>query len=162
MLWLWVRRRVLVPLRQALKNGISHKRLATSLALGVIIGLIPFYGFTTILVGVVAIALRLDFVIMQIIHYIVLPLQIALLIPFFKAGSFFITKNSVEFSLREYITLFKSDFWLAFGEFWKINLSAIIIWGIISIPLFILLHKIFFESIKRIAPVIVPKHFGKV
>lgn len=160
MMWSWIKRKVLVPIRVALKNGISQKRIAVSLALGITVGLIPFYGLTTILIGLIALALRLDMVIMQVVHYIVHPIQIALLIPFFKAGNFVFTKSTVDFSVREYITYFKSDFWLAFGDFWKLNLSAIAVWIVISIPLFYLLYMGFMYSIKRYATVLVRKPSG--
>lgn len=146
-----------MPLRIALKNGISHKRLAVSLALGVTIGLIPFYGMTTLLVGVVAFALRLDFIIMQVVHYIVQPVQIALLIPFFKAGNHFLIKDSVDFTVKEYISYFKADFWMALGDFWKLNLSAIIIWMIIAIPLSYLLYHGFITAIRKYAPLVLRK-----
>lgn len=161
MMWLWIKRRVLVPIRTALKNGISQRRLAVSLSLGITIGLIPFYGLTTLLVGVIAWALRLDMVIMQAVHYIVHPIQLALLIPFFKAGNFFIAKDTVDFSVREYISYFRSDFWLALSDFWKLNLSAILIWGIIAIPLSYLLYQAFIYSLRRFAPALVRKRHGR-
>lgn len=160
-MWLWIKRKVLVPIRVALKNGISQKRLAVSLSLGIIVGLIPFYGLTTLLVGLLAVALRLDFVIMQVVHYIVHPIQLALLIPFFKAGNFLFARSDIDFSVREYISYFKSDFWLAFADFWKLNLSAIVVWMVISIPLFYLLYIGFMYSLKRYATVLVRKPFGK-
>ena len=145
----WMKRKVLLPIRKALKNVISQKRLAVSMALGITIGLMPFYGITTILVGAIAYTLRLDFVIMQVVHYIVHPIQLALIIPFFRAGNFFIGKNSVDLTIGEYITSFKSDFWMALSEFWKMNLSAIIIWGLLAIPLSYGLYYLFFYSLKR-------------
>ncbi len=161
-MWLWIKRKVLVPIRVALKNGISQKRLAVSLSLGIIVGLIPFYGLTTLLVGLLAFALRLDFVLMQVVHYMVHPIQLALLIPFFKAGNFLFARTDIDFSVREYISYFKSDFWLAFADFWKLNLSAIAVWMVISIPLFYLLYIGFMYSLKRYATVLVRKPFGKV
>lgn len=151
----WIKRRVLLPIRRALKNGLSQKRLAVSLALGITIGLIPFYGVTTLLVGVVAYALRLDFIVMQAVHYIVHPIQIALIIPFFKVGNLFIGDNEVSFTLAEYIALFKSDFWLALSELWKLNLLAIIVWGLIAIPMFYGLYYFFIYSIKRYAHLLI-------
>ena len=151
----WMKRRVFLPIRKALKNGISQKRLAVSLALGITVGLMPFYGVTTLLVGALAYALRLDFVIMQVVHYIVHPIQLALIIPFFKAGNFFIGQENIEFTVREYISLFKSDFWLALNELWKLNLLAIIIWGFLAIPLFYGLYRFFIYSIKRYAHLLV-------
>jgi uncharacterized protein (DUF2062 family) len=160
-MWRWIKRRILLPIRLALKNGISQKRLAVSLALGITIGLIPFYGITTILVGIIAVALRLDFVVMQVVHYAVHPVQLLLLIPFFKAGNHLIAKETVDFSVSEYFHLFKSDFWFALNEFWKINLSAIVIWIIIAIPLFIGLYHAFHYSIIRYSHLLLPARHRK-
>ena len=99
---------------------------------------------------------------MQVVHYAVQPIQIALLIPFFKIGNHLIVKDSVNFTFSEYIGLFKSDFWTALGEFWKLNLSAIIVWMIVAIPLSILLYRGFIYSIRRFAPVLVHRPFGRV
>lgn len=161
-MWRWMKKKVLLPIRLALKNGISQKRLAVSLALGITIGLIPFYGVTTLLVGIVAIALRLDFVIMQVVHYVVHPVQLLLLIPFFKAGNLLIAKNTVDFSISEYFALFRENFWFALSELWKINLSAVVVWFIISIPLSYGLYYAFHYSIKRYARVLVRTPRGKV
>ncbi len=150
-MWRWIKRKVLLPIRLALKNGISQKRLAVSLALGITIGLIPFYGITTLLVGIVAISLRLDFVVMQVVHYVVQPFQIILLVPFFKAGNLFMGDGTVDFTVSEYFLLFKENFWYALSELWKVNLSAIIIWMIVAIPLAYGLYHVFHFSIRRYA-----------
>jgi uncharacterized protein (DUF2062 family) len=160
-MWGWIKNKIVEPIKRALKNGISHKRLAVSLALGITIGLIPFYGLTTILVGAVAVALRLDFVIMQAIHYVVHPIQIALFIPFFKAGNVLFPLSNVNLTFKEYVAYFKSDFWLAFSDLWKLNLSAIVVWAILAIPLSYILYYTFFHSIRRFVPVKVQKPFCK-
>lgn len=160
-MWVWIKNKVIEPIKNAFKSGISHKRLAVSLALGITLGLIPFYGLTTVLVGVVAVALRLDFVVMQAVHYVVHPIQIALIIPFFKAGNFFFPLHGMEFTLKEYIAYFKTDFWLALNDLWKVNLSAIVVWAVIAIPVSYLLYYAFFHSIRRFAPVRVQKPFCK-
>jgi uncharacterized protein (DUF2062 family) len=136
----WARRRFVFPLIKAIKAGISIERLAVSLALGITIGLIPLYGFTTLIVGCIALSLRLNFVAMQVAHYVVHPIQIALLIPFLKLGDAIIRSSGISFSVKQYIQLFRTDFWGAVHELWLINLSAVIIWMIIAVPLFILLY----------------------
>jgi uncharacterized protein (DUF2062 family) len=136
----WVKRRFVFPLFKAIKAGISIERLAVSLALGITVGLIPLYGFTTLIVGCIALSLRLNFVAMQVAHYIVHPLQIALLVPFLKLGDAILKCSDISFTVKQYIHLFKTDFWGAVHELWLVNLSAIIIWMIIAIPLFILLY----------------------
>lgn len=136
----WVRRRFVFPLTKAIKAGISIERLAVSLALGITVGLIPLYGFTTLIVGCIALSLRLNFVAMQAAHYIVHPIQIALLVPFLKLGDAIMKSADISFSVKQYIHLFRTDFWGALHELWLVNLSALFIWLILAIPLFFLLY----------------------
>jgi uncharacterized protein (DUF2062 family) len=136
----WVKRKFLFPLIKAVRAGISIEKLAVSLALGITVGLIPLYGFTTLIVGFIALSLRLNFIAAQIAHYIVYPLQVALLVPFLKLGDAIIKCSDISFSVKQYAHLFKTDFWGALHELWLVNLSAVIIWLIIAVPLFILLY----------------------
>jgi len=153
----WGIRKILIPIKKTLKKGVSVEKLSASLALGVAIGLIPLYGFTTFLVGVIALSLRLDFVAMQIAHYIVYPLQIALLVPFLKLGDILIYKSEFTFTVHQYLQYFRTDFWSALHDFWLINLSAVFIWLIVAIPLFIVLYYILGFLIRKYFP----KHIRK-
>jgi len=94
----------------------------------------------------------LNFIAMQVAHYIVHPIQIALLIPFLKLGDSVVKDTDVNFSVHQYIGLFKMDFWGTLREFWLINLSAIAIWFIISIPLSIGLYFLIKRAIRRYLP----------
>lgn len=123
--------------------------MSISLALGITVGLIPFYGVTTILVGIIAVSLRLNFIAMQIAHYIVHPIQIALIIPFFRLGSTVMNGSDVSFTVKQYLHSFKVDFWGALKELWMVNLSAIAVWLIISIPLSFLLYFLLRRLIKK-------------
>ena len=67
----WARRKFLHPLKEAIKQGISAERLSVSLALGITLGLIPLYGITTILVGAIALSLRLNFFAMLFIFFFI-------------------------------------------------------------------------------------------
>jgi uncharacterized protein (DUF2062 family) len=145
-------RKFLEPLRKAIKEGISVERLSVSLALGVTVGLIPLYGITTLLVGCIAFSLRLNFIAMQVAHYIVHPIQIALLVPFLKLGDSVVKDAEVSFTVDQYIALFKMDFWGTLREFWLINLSAIGIWFILSIPLSIGLYFLIIRAIRKYLP----------
>ena len=148
----WAKRKFLEPLKNIIKQGISIERLSVSLALGVTVGLIPLYGITTLLVGFIAFSLRLNFMAMQIAHYIVHPIQIALLVPFLKLGDSVVKTSSASFTVHQYIEFFKADFWGALHKFWLVNLSAIGIWFIVSIPLSLGLYFLIFRIIRRYLP----------
>ena len=149
----WIRfgrRKFTGNIRNYLKQGISHHRLALSLSLGITIGIIPFYGLTTFIISLIVIGLRLNFAAAQLAHYIVHPIQIALFVPFFKLGELF-HNDALPGSIKQFIHLIKTDFWGTVHDFWMANLSAIAIWLIIAIPLGIILYRIFRQSIKRYA-----------
>ncbi len=150
----WTERKFVSPIRTAIKEGISIERLSVSLALGITVGLIPLYGTTTVIVGLIALSLRLNFVAMQIAHYIVHPIQIALLIPFLKMGDTLLKGNEVSFTVHQYIQLFKTDFWATLKDLWLVNLSAVGIWLILSVPLFLALYYLLVYTIRKYKPIL--------
>jgi uncharacterized protein (DUF2062 family) len=70
-----------------LRQGISPRRLALTLALGFAIGCIPVVGVTTTLCVVVAFALRLNFPVIQVANWAAAPLQLVLIVPFVRLGA---------------------------------------------------------------------------
>lgn len=69
-----------------LKDESSMEKLAVSLALGAVLGVFPVVGVPTFLCGAVATVWRLNFPALQLMNYVVYPLQIALLWPFTRFG----------------------------------------------------------------------------
>jgi len=69
-----------------LRQGISPRRLAVSLALGFAIGCIPVVGIPTLVCAVLALALRLNLPAIQAANYAVMPLQLFLIVPFVRLG----------------------------------------------------------------------------
>ena len=82
----WWQRRVVAPIVQQLRQGITPQKIALTLALGGVLGIFPILGATTLLCGIAGVWLRLNQPIIQLVNYLVYPLQIALLIPFYRAG----------------------------------------------------------------------------
>src|SRR6266849_8504129 len=79
-------RRLLRPILALLRQGVTPQKMALSLALGGALGVFPALGCTTLLCTIVAIVLRLNLPAIQIVNYFVYPIQIALLLPFFRLG----------------------------------------------------------------------------
>jgi uncharacterized protein (DUF2062 family) len=67
-------------------QGISPSRLALTLALGFAIGCNPVLGVSTALCTVLALAFRLNLPAIQAANYAVMPLQLALIVPFARLG----------------------------------------------------------------------------
>jgi uncharacterized protein (DUF2062 family) len=74
-----------------LRQGISPRRLALTLALGFAIGCLPVLGITSLLCTALALALRLNLPAIQAANYLVMPLQVLLIVPFVRLGSWLFT-----------------------------------------------------------------------
>jgi uncharacterized protein (DUF2062 family) len=78
----WIKRKTAEWLRQSL----SPRRLALTLALGFAIGCLPVVGIPTLICAALAVALRLNLPAMQAANYAVMPLQLLLIVPFVRLG----------------------------------------------------------------------------
>ncbi|MGA8729469.1 MAG: DUF2062 domain-containing protein [Terracidiphilus sp.] len=69
-----------------LRQGISPRRLALTLALGFAIGCLPVVGIPTALCFMVALTLKLNLPAIQVANYVAMPLQVLLILPFVRLG----------------------------------------------------------------------------
>lgn len=83
-----------------LRQGVSPRRLALTLALGFAIGCFPLFGLTTLLCAAVALALRLNLPAIQAANYVAMPLQLALIWPFLRLGAKLMPKFAVPLTLQ--------------------------------------------------------------
>ena len=72
-------RKLIDLLKKHLGQGGHPKELSMGVTLGVVLGLFPVPGLTTVLGVLAAVALRLNHVVLQAANYAVYPLQIAML-----------------------------------------------------------------------------------
>lgn len=82
----WWRRRILDPLGRQLTQGLSPERLALALAIGGVIAVNPFLGTTTLGCLAAGVVLRLNQPALQIANLLAVPFQIALILPWVRAG----------------------------------------------------------------------------
>src|ERR1700678_89505 len=83
----WIYRRVALPILALLRMGATPEKLAWSIAVGLLIGINPILGSTTILCLAAAFVFRLNIAASQVGNHIVYPLEFLLLIPFIRLGS---------------------------------------------------------------------------
>ncbi len=72
-----------------MRQGVSPRRLALTLALGFTIGCVPVVGIPTVLCAGLAVALGLNLPAIQAANYAAMPFQLALIAPFLRLGSRF-------------------------------------------------------------------------
>jgi uncharacterized protein (DUF2062 family) len=137
-----IKKRILNLAKSMLKEGMSLKKIALCLALGTVLGIFPVLGATTLLCTAAALALRLNLPAIQVVNYMVYPLQLAMLAPFYGAGSWLFKQHHWPLINSNLIGLFQNDFWGSMAKLWDLTLYAIFTWLIISPLLIVLLYCI--------------------
>src|SRR3954453_19919619 len=95
------RRKLVDPILELLRQGVTPEKLALSLAFGLGIGIFPVLGVSTVLCTVVAIVLRVNLPAIQLVNYLASPLQLALIIPFVRVGEPLLGLKEQPLSIKE-------------------------------------------------------------
>ncbi len=129
-----LRRRVYEPLMAQLRQGLTPEGMAWSLSLGLGAGVSPLIGSSTPLCILLALAFRLNQVVMQVSNYLAYPLQLALLIPFIRLGETLFHAPRLPLSIEILSGAIKADAWGALHIFWTSLWHASVAW-LITAPL---------------------------
>ncbi|MBK6962730.1 MAG: DUF2062 domain-containing protein [Bacteroidales bacterium] len=137
------------PFTRFLNTGLSADKLAQSFAIGICLGLMPFPG-TTLTCTAAAILFRLNFGAIQLINYMVAPLQLILIYPFFKIGAAFTGTHIMSGTIEVFTEKLKVTPWQTLYELGFTSVIALIVWVLVSLPLGLILFKISLPVFRRI------------
>lgn len=130
----FIQRKVFEPILGFLKQGTTPHKLAISISIGFVLGLFPMLGVTTIIGFAISFVFKLNAAAIQLVNYIMYPLQIALIIPLIKLGSWMFNAKPTSYTITQLIEFIKADFYGAFVELWEIYILGIFAWGIFVVP----------------------------
>jgi len=144
-----VRVKLVDPILAFLKQGMTPNKLALSISLGFCFGLFPIVGITTLLCLAISLILKLNVAAMQLINYLVYPVQLIIIIPLIHLGSYITGVNPIPYSIQEIIDIVNKDMYQAFELLGVATLMGILAWVIIIVPLsviiYIILRMVFFK-----------------
>ena len=126
------RYRILHPLLLQLRGGVTPRRLAWSLALGMVIGINPSVGLTTLVVVLLAWAFGLNQIASQIGSHAVFPLHLVLFLPFMELGVLLFHTRRLPMDRRQIEHLSRHP-WHLLREIWQWEWHAMIIWALVAI-----------------------------
>jgi uncharacterized protein (DUF2062 family) len=129
-------RRLARPILELLRQGITPEKIALSVALGAALGVFPAIGLSTTLCAIAALFLRLNLPAIQIVNYFVYPLQIALLLPFFRLGEKLFRAPHLLISVEQIHAMIRADVWQAIRLLWTTTWHAIAVWCLVA-PAFV-------------------------
>lgn len=93
------RERIFALIFSQLMQGVTPHKVALTIALGLSLGVFPVLGTTTALCVVVGIWLRLNQPMIQLVNWLVYPLQLAWLLMFVRAGEWIMHAPALDFSI---------------------------------------------------------------
>jgi uncharacterized protein (DUF2062 family) len=145
------RRRIAQPILDLLRQGVTPEKMALSLALGVAIGVFPALGTTTALCALVAFIWRLNLPAIQIVNYFVYPVQLALLIPFFRAGEILFGAPHLPLSAPQIVGMVRASVWGSIRFLWTTTWHAMVAWCLAA-PMFVALaYALLVPILRRVA-----------
>lgn len=145
-------RRVIQPVAALLTQGITPEKIALSVAFGVVLGVFPVMGSTTLLCAAAAVILHLNLPAIQLVNYFVYPLQLVLIVPFIRAGEFvFRSHHPLQLSLVQMVALARTDLPHAISLLWVSALYAISAWMLVGPAAIALLYVFLLHFVRRIA-----------
>jgi uncharacterized protein (DUF2062 family) len=138
---------------QIFAYGLTPYQLSLTISFGITLGLFPVIGLTSILCLIFGFIFRLNLVVIQLVNWLVSPLQILMLVPFYQLGEFFKSFfGKAEIDTVDPVNVLNESYFDYFFKLLNSQLSAISGWVFICVPFAVLVHFIslfFYKSYLR-------------
>ncbi len=132
-------RRVINLVMAQLRQGITPDKIALTIALGALLAIFPILGSTTLLCALFGAWLRLNQPVIQLVNYLMYPLQLVLLIPFYRAGEWFGAPH-LSLSITQLVERFTAGPLRFIVDFGAIALGGIAAWFVLAPPAIALIY----------------------
>jgi uncharacterized protein (DUF2062 family) len=133
-------------MRALLGQGVTPRRLAWSLALGAAIGIVPVLGLSTALCAAVALGFGLNMAALQLVNYLLTPVQLALIIPQLRLGEWLVGAPPFPVTLESGLALLTQGAIEAARVLAVAILHAALAWTVlapvVALLLFVCLHGV--------------------
>jgi len=144
-------RRVVEPIVALVTQGITPEKLALSLAIGIVLGVFPVLGSTTILCAVAALIFQLNLPAIQLVNYLIYPVQLFLLVPFIRIGEMLFRVAPLQLSLTQILAMVRADLPHAISTLWLAEVHAMSAWLLISSPAIVPIYFLLSRALRQLA-----------
>ena len=128
----FIGRRIVLPLLELLRQGVTPEKVAAAIAIGSILGVFPVLGSTTILCATAAAVFRLNLPLIQIVNTVVYPLQLILLIPMLQLGQRLFGQPPLPVTLPRVFDMIKASVWNTVTTLGAATGRAVVVWLCLS------------------------------
>jgi uncharacterized protein (DUF2062 family) len=164
----WAYRRIALPIFALLRMGASPQKLAWSIAVGLLIGINPILGSTTVFCLAAAFLLRLNIAASQLANHLVYPFELLLVIPFIHIGTIVFNLAPIPFSARTLIHAARTSPIALTRQLWQWEWHAFTLWlglAVVMVPILALaitplLRRLLVRIEHHQYPIIHPPHLS--
>jgi len=147
----WLRRKIVNPIIDLLRQGITPEKIALSIALGLTLGVTPVLGSASILCLLAAVPLLLNLPAIQLVNYIMYPLQLALLVPFIRNGEWIFAAPPARITLAGIAGLIREDAWNAIATLWTETIHALVAWLALGFLASLVIYALLTPPLRRLS-----------
>ncbi len=137
----FIRRRVVEPLLQLLRIGATPHQLAWSIAIGIVIGINPLLGSTTLLALALTPVFRLNIVASQLGNHVMYPLELLLFPAFIRLGILLFHTSGLPLERKALVHAVKFHPWDTTRLLWSWEWHALVVWVVVAVILAPLLQR---------------------
>jgi len=126
-------KKVLIPFRLIPKDGLTAEKLALSITIGIISGIFPVIGMTTLLSLFLTMLFRQNLLVVQSVQWILALFQVLLVIPFMQFGAYLLSQDA-HITIAQINHAFHNGMISGIKTVGIFHLYAILTWVILAIP----------------------------
>ena len=132
--WWW--RWMVQPVVQQVTQGVSPVAISRAISWGMVIGVFPIIGSTTLLTLMVGVPLKLNQPILQVFKSVATPIQWATVLLFYRAGEWLFGAEHVSIHIPTLIERFFAEPGPFFRDYGMTALYGIVVWVLVAPILF--------------------------
>lgn len=155
-------RRIVLPVLALLRMGASPRKLAWSIALGLVIGINPLLGSTTLVCLGLALLFRLNLPASQLANHLMYPVEVALLYPFLRLGAFVFQTGPIPLAPKTLFTEVRTHPWTLIKSVWQWEWHALVLWALVATVLLPVLAAILTPILERMLIRVEARHAALV
>lgn len=134
-----------------LRQGLTPHEIALTLAIGLCLSVPPVLGTTTILCALAGVVLRLNQPLIQAVNFVAYPLQLLLLVPFFRAGEWLFGAPRTPLSPARMLAMARADLLGTMTALWSVSWHGAVVWALASPPAALAIYLVARPAIERLA-----------
>ncbi len=142
-------RSIVLPVLALLRMGASPQKLAWSIALGLVVGINPLLGSTTLICFGLALLFRLNLPASQLANHLMYPVEIVLLFPFLRFGAYVFQTGPIPLAPKMLFAEVRTRPLALVKSIWLWEWHALLLWALAAILLLPLIALLLTPVLRR-------------